>query len=145
LAPKHGRLIRVEKDRVRFPASGFRPKSYDRTIHMFVRRMTPTRLRCVMGTRFKSCRPTLAPFYKLNVARYELTRSLRQRRARLKSVLHARYLSRASRELLQATAQGLSAETTPPLTITHTKRRFASLPVKAVQAERRAQRRALRP
>jgi hypothetical protein len=108
-------------------------------VHAFIKRITPSRLRRVMGTRFKNCRPKLGTFYKLNIARFELTRTVRSRRSRLKASANIRYLPRAAREFVRHHP----STSLPQAPIA--KRRFAPLPLKTVQGHTREIRRKERP
>jgi len=78
------------RERVRFPASGLRPQSYDRMLHAYARRASPSRFRVVAANRFFRIRPSKISERKHKIIERESRRKLRR------SITLARKLNRAS-------------------------------------------------
>jgi len=120
------------RQRVRFPASGRRRKSYDSLLHAFAKKVSPSRFRRTSKLRFHWATPKLSTDFQENVSALAPLFGSNRRQYLAQKLSTVAYLSSGMRELFahRAAANSFGA-ITKPLTLS-TKRRFISLPVSRV-------------
>ncbi len=86
-------MINYGRGRRRFPASGRRRKTYESTLHAFVKRVVPSRFRRASVMRFQRIRFSTRKGAKVTRHTYELTRARRLQRTIAQTVGRVSYLS----------------------------------------------------
>jgi len=125
------------RQRVRFPASGRRRKSYDSLLHAFAKKVSSSRLRRTSKLRFQWARPQLSTNFQENVSALTPLFGSNRRQYLAQKLSSVAYLSPSMRELFAHRTAANSFGTIAKSLAISTKRRFISLPINCVFREHR--------